>query len=274
MSASDATRSWDDPRRTAPLDRQVAQLTGRDGGDPRRRLVLLVDSQTEADELTGTWTGQAIDVRACDTLSAALLLIGRTSPDVVVIGAADGPIGVIDFLRTVRAEDSDTPVILGLDDTQRDLGVDALGAGVTAIVRRPFRADELLRILSFTDPAGQPLPVRPLPIDLGGRLRVDGASPRMWLDGAETLLPPMEYLLLRFMAGRAGEILSRTELVDAVWGEGRSSNTLTVHLARLRRRLKGTTDGDWIRPVRGFGYQFLVPHTQPAREQTPPGAEA
>ena len=133
MSASDATRSWDDPRRTAPLDRQVAQLTGRDGGDPRRRLVLLVDSQTEADELTGTWTGQAIDVRACDTLSAALLLIGRTSPDVVVIGAADGPIGVIDFLRTVRAEDSDTPVILGLDDTQRDLGVDALGAGVTAI---------------------------------------------------------------------------------------------------------------------------------------------
>lgn len=235
-----------------------------------RRVVLMVSSTVEAEDLTQAWTGQAVDVRVCCTLTAALLLTGRVDPAVVVIGGVHGPLGPIDFLRTLRAEDVDTPVILGLDDTQGGLGVDALTAGATAIMRRPFSAEDLLRILSFTSPQGHHIPVRPLPIDLGGRLRVDGVSPRMWLDGVETLLPPTEHLLLRYLACRPGEILPRTDLVNAVWGElgSRSSNTLSVHLGRLRRRLEGGTGDDWIRPVRGFGYQFLVP--RPTRLTTLP----
>lgn len=256
MSALDTARELRLVSQDAP---HVAHPAGREGAVVRRRSVLVVAGPAEADHLTQAWSGQTIDVRSCDSLTAALLLIGRDNPDAVVVGATTGPIGVVDFLRTVRAEDTGTPIIIGVDDTQRDLGVDALSAGATAIVRRPFCVEDLLRILSFTDAAGHPLQVRPPPIEVGGRLRVDGGSPRMWLDGRETLLPPMEYLLLRYLAARPGEILSRTELVNAVWGEGRSSNTLSVHLARLRRRLVGAAGDDWIRPVRGFGYQFLVP---------------
>lgn len=108
--------------------------------------------------------------------------------------------------------------------------------------------------------------IKPLPIDLG-RLRVDGAAPRMWLDGMETVLPAMEFLLLRYLAERHGEILPRRELLTAAWGDrpSVSSNSLAVHLARLRNRLEGDIGEDWIRPIRGIGYQFLVPPRLPTQ---------
>ena len=264
MSVANAAQHWDAAHHPPDHHHRFVQLTGRDDGAYRRRMVLLVCTDLEAENVTRAWSGNALDVRACGTLATALLLIGRSDPDVVVIGAVHGPIGTIDFLRALRAEDTETPVILGLDETQGGMGVDALTAGATAIMRRPFSADDLLRILSFTASAGDPIPVRPLPIDVGGRLRVDGASPRMWFDGTETLLPRMEHLLLWYLARRPGELLSRTEIIEAVWGDlgSRSSNTLTVHLGRLRRRLEGNDGEDWIRPVRGFGYQFLIPEVQ------------
>ena len=109
-------------------------------------------------------------------------------------------------------------------------------------------------------PDGGSFRVRPLPIDLG-RLRVDGAAARIWVDGTESLIPAMEFLLLRYLAERHGEIVTREELVCAGWGEGAAvpSNSLNVHLARLRRRFPGDSGEHWIRPIRGIGYQFLVP---------------
>lgn len=61
----------------------------------------------------------------------------------------------------------------------------------------------------------------------------------------------------------------RVELFDAVWGErgDRSSNTLTVHLGRIRRRLEGPHAEEWIRSIRGFGYQFVVPE-KPSRARS------
>jgi DNA-binding response OmpR family regulator len=87
----------------------------------------------------------------------------------------------------------------------------------------------------------------------------------MWLDGRQVDLPPMEFLLLRFFAERLGALVTRQEVLAAVWGEGASvrSNTLSVHIMRLRKRL-GDDDNNphWIRSVRGLGYQFNVPPAQ------------
>jgi DNA-binding response OmpR family regulator len=250
----------------APSVRMLAEFTGRDRTAARRCQVLLAATPAEARQLTEAWTGQAIDIIRCDSLPLALLRVGRVRPDAVVVVAGAGPLTPVDFVRIVRVDDSDLPVIVGLDKDHTRLGVDVLTAGASAVVRCPFNPEDLLRILSAAPPQGYPMPIRPLPIEIGGgRLRVDGASPRMWLDGREIVLRPVEYLLLRYLAGRPEEIISRVELFDAVWGPRgpRSSNTLTVHLARLRRRLQGEQGEDWIRSVRGFGYQFLVPHREP-----------
>ena len=66
-----------------------------------------------------------------------------------------------------------------------------------------------------------------------------GAATRIWVDGVETLIPAMEFMLLRFLAERHGEIVTREELVSAGWGERVTvpSNSLNVHLTRLRRQI-------------------------------------
>lgn len=253
---------------SAPEAEPLSAAAGR-SRSPGRLRVLLVSSRTDSDALQHAWTGQAADVRPCTDLAAALVLVGRLTPDVIVIGDSGGSGGSIDpvlFLRAVRQVDTSVPVIVGVRESRPLLGPDVLSAGATAVVRCPFSPGDLLRLLYSTSDGAHL--IKPLPIDLG-RLRVDGAAPRMWLDGVETVLPPMEFLLLRYLAERHGEILPRRELLTAAWGDrpSASSNSLAVHLARLRNRLEGDSDEDWIRPIRGIGYQFLVP----ARLPTPPG---
>lgn len=262
-------------RRTATLSdqlpsaRMLAEFTGRDRHAARRCQVLLAAPPAEARRLAQAWAGQAVDVTVCESLALTLLRIGRLHPDAVVIAPIIDALPPVDVVRTVRIDDKDLPIIVGLDEDHTSLGVDVLDAGATAIIRQPFKPEDLLRMLSATPPAGYDLPIRPLPVELGGRLRIDGSSPRMWLDGQETMLPAVEYMLLRYLAGRPEEIISRVELFEAVWGERgvRSSNTLTVHLGRIRRRLEGPHGEEWIRSIRGFGYQFVVPESHLARSE-------
>ncbi len=237
-------------------ERRAGEFLAR-SPSPGRLYVLVAAAGAESDALQHAWTGQAVDVQPCPNLASALVLVGRLSPHMVVVGDWAGPLGPVEFVQSLREVDTEVPVIVGVDDAQTGLDSQLLATGVTAIVRRPFAPGKLLRLLHASQEV--PFEAKPLPIDLG-RLRVDGVSPRIWLDGVESTIPAMEYLLLRYLAERHGEILPRRELLTAAWGEGatRSSNSLAVHLHRLRTRLDGD-GGEWIRPIRNIGYQFLVP---------------
>lgn len=230
-----------------------------------RLLVLLVGDRSESARLHEAWVGQAIDLEDCPSLAVALVRVGQSTPDMVVIGGAAGLLSPVDFLLALRQVDAETPVIVGLDDGCAQLGSEALSAGATAVVRRPFSAESVLRLLDSSVRDGS-FHLRPRPIDLG-RLRVDGAATRIWLDGVEMLIPAMEYLLLRYLAERHGEIVPRSELLAAGWGHRVSvpNNHLNVHLARIRRRFPSDGVVDWLRPVRGIGYQLLVPQAASAQ---------
>jgi len=233
---------------------------------PDRLLVFLACGRAESDRLRHAWSGQAIDIEATPDLAVALIRIGQVGPAMVVVGEPGGVLGPIDFLTALREVDARTPVIVGLGEDSSQLGSDALKAGATAVVRRPFSAEALLGLLDSGVTGGGAFRVRPLPIDLG-RLRVDGSATRIWVDGTEKLIPAMEFVLLRFLAERHGEIVTRRELVSAAWGADARvpSNSLNVHLARLRRRFPADAGEDWIRPVRGVGYQFVVPRGMSAQ---------
>lgn len=261
MSVVAGARVEMDPRRG------ISPETQRAGGSRStgRLLVFLAGDRSESVRLHEAWAGQPIDLQDCSSLAVALVRIGRSIPDMVVVGAAAGSLGPVDFLLALRQVDTVTPVIVGLDDGTAQLGADVLSAGATAVVRRPFGAESVLRLLdsSVRDDSFQ---LKPLPVDLG-RLRVDGAATRMWLDGVETILPAMEYLLLRYLAERHGEIVPRDELLAAGWGHRAAvpNNHLNVHLARIRRRFPADGAVDWLRPVRGIGYQLLVPQSASGR---------
>jgi DNA-binding response OmpR family regulator len=234
-----------------------------------RLLVLLACDDDEASVLRDGWIGQSVDIEHRPDLGEVLYLAGRCTPDVIVVGTtgatgragADGAgLPVSDFLRILRQVDCRTPVVVGVPGLG---GADELPApipaGATAVVPLPMTAHLVLRAVESCVGEGSAFRAQPIALDLG-RLRLDGAGPRIWIDGVESVIPPMEFLLLRYLADRHGQFISRDELVSAAWGEPAAphSNSLSVHIARLRRRFQRTAGEAWIRPVRGFGYQLTV----------------
>lgn len=241
--------------------RRRACLAGRSGA-PDRLAVLLVESDTDlAQALTTALAGQPVEVRLCTEPAEALLVVGRACPDAVLLGPVTGLLGATEFLALVHSADPELPVVVGAGAGSGDFAARATELGASAVVPRPYRPRELLGVLRSLALRPDRIQLRPMAIDLG-RLRIDGAAPQCRLDGRIISLPPMEYLLLRYLAERAGAVLTRRELIAAVWGEGASerSNTLTAHIMRLRKRLGDDEQHpQWIKAVRGLGYQFTVP---------------
>ncbi len=256
----DVVHGWESDNSQFHLRRRACTAACRDL--PDRLAVLLVEQDPKVvQQLSEILVGQPVEIRSCADPATALLEVGRTCPDVVLLGPATGRLDAIDFLDIVRRHEPDLPVVAGAGAGAGEFAAKAAEIGVTAIVPRPYRPQELLRLLRSFAPRPENVDLRPIVLDLG-RLRIDGTIPQFWLDGELVSLPPMEFLLLRYFAERVGAVLTRKDLISAVWGEHSRarSNTLTVHIMRLRKRL-GDDDQNpqWIRAVRGLGYQFTVP---------------
>jgi DNA-binding response OmpR family regulator len=95
-----------------------------------------------------------------------------------------------------------------------------------------------------------------------GNVTVDRQSFEVKVGGERLTLPLKEFELLYKMAAYAGQIFTRTQLIEQIWGvdyEG-DERTVDVHIKRLRERLQGLTDQVSITTIRGLGYRFEV-HT-------------
>lgn len=97
------------------------------------------------------------------------------------------------------------------------------------------------------------------------RLRVNGVildidGHRVFADGTEIALSRKEFDLLCVLLQNAGRVVSRRDLLDAVWCPGHpdENKILEVHIRRLRRKLDPESSASRIRTVRGIGYIFDV----------------
>jgi DNA-binding response OmpR family regulator len=132
--------------------------------------------------------------------------------------------------------------------------------------------DEALRALQSVTarpaaPPDQPRPERPRPGRpvRAGALRLIPAALEAELHGRRVTLPPREFRLLHLLAVHAGQVVSRDQIRESVWGAGErdASNTITVHIQRLRTRLGDSrNDPAIIQTVRRLGYRLVPPPRQ------------
>jgi DNA-binding response OmpR family regulator len=240
------------------------------------RLILVADADEEA---TRALIPQLLEHGVATTVSTdgadALLQIGRMRPDILLV-AADLPLlGGATLVRVLRRR-LQTPILLGVGPDDGDRAIDGLAAGATACVARPYRLGEVLPLVT----AGRyPLPQSSLDGGPGGRgevleagaLRLDRAAHEVRLYGRVLPMPPKEMDLLAFLMRNRDHVVSHDAIRDHVWGpgEGGGTNTVVVHIRRLRARLGDAVGTPRILvTVRGVGYRLVPPADAPARTLT------
>jgi two-component system OmpR family response regulator len=185
---------------------------------------------------------------------AADLLVHDEDWDAVVLDVMLPGKDGLSLCREWRQQGRLMPVLLL---TARDLVSDrvaGLDAGADDYLGKPFAFDELLARLRalIRRSHGQASGVLTI-----GDLRLDPAT-REVRQGLETIsLTPREFTLLRVFMLHPGEVLTRTHLLEHVWGDltDSSANTLEVYVGYLRRKLHDP-HGERLQTVRGVGYSL------------------
>jgi DNA-binding response OmpR family regulator len=181
------------------------------------------------------------------------------SPDVVLLDLGlpdvDG-LRILSMLRSI----SSVPVIVTTARDDADEVVKALDAGADDVVIKPFGADQLdARIRAVLRRSG---PVRyDGSITVGG-LVIDPRTREARLDDAPLELSRKEFDLLLALARRAGEVVSKRDLLAEVWRQpyGGGDRTVDVHLSWLRRKLGETAASPrYLHTARGVGIRLTAP---------------
>jgi DNA-binding response OmpR family regulator len=244
------------PRQGQPADSWVSTAAVS-----RRIAVLLVDRNDTLPALLDDPSAQVLDMSSTDNAAEALLLVGRSGPDVVVVGSPQGQLDPVTLVEILRRNEPELPVVVGVRPHDGELAARIAALEPAAVITYPFRSANLVRLLRSLAPLELDLGIDEYPIDLG-RLRIAGAAPEISLDGNRLILPQREYLLLRYLAENAGLVVHHAQIGEAVWGnpQAGATNTIAVHVTRLRRRLGGAGEGhQWITTVRGVGYRLTIP---------------
>ncbi|GAA3442053.1 sensory transduction protein RegX3 [Planomonospora venezuelensis] len=224
-------------------------------GDTRTAPMLLVADPESAlvEELAVILEREGVEVTGVADGAQALLQAGALRPDVVLVSASLPVIGAVEFIRAVRLTRA-VPVLLGVGEGHAEQAVQALAAGATACVARPYRVPELLPLVQAAI-VGDSGVRRTLAV---GNVELDVNAYQVRVDGRIVHLPLREFELLHYLMRNAHRTVTREQIMRHVWNstDTTSTNTIAVHVKRLRARL-GDTDDQLIQTVRGVGYRLV-----------------
>jgi len=217
------------------------------------RLLVVEDEPTIAEQLCEALTeaGYAVDV-AHDGEDAAYR--GATEPyDAVVLDLGLPRLDGLSVLRSWRAAGVDVPVVVLTARGEWHEKVDGIDAGADDYLAKPFRMEELLaRLRALIRRANG---AASAVLERGG-VTLDTRTARVSVAQRTIKLTGHEYRVLSYLMHHAGEIVSRSELIDHIYAQDfdRDSNTIEVFIRRLRTKL----GIDVITTERGFGYRFVA----------------
>ena len=198
-------------------------------------------------------------VQAADGV-AGLQAARRGNPDVIVLDLMLPKMDGIEVCRRLRA-DSDVPIIMLTAKGEEMDRVVGLEVGADDYLTKPFSMRELMaRVRALLRRAGMRGGRQEASRITAGDLELDARGRTVLRHGQQVQLKPKEFDVLFFLAKNAGQVFTREQLLQQVWGYDffGGSRTVDVHVRWLREKL----EADPARPqhlltVRGVGYKFV-----------------
>lgn len=157
----------------------------------------------------------------------------------------------IPFLRRLRAKGDVTPVIILTALDQISDRIDGLNAGADDYLVKPF---DLAELSARIGSVARRYAGNPNPIVKHGALEIDLAAHSVYRDGKSVTLTAREWALFEVFLSRPGQLLSKAQLEGKMYDFGAEieSNTIEVHVSRLRKKLGASV----IETERGLGYRL------------------
>jgi len=176
--------------------------------------------------------------------------------DVLVVDRMLPKLDGLSLIRSLREQKIETPVLILSALGQVDDRVKGLRAGGDDYLPKPYAFSELLaraEVLArrrSASSSGEPTNYRVADLEL------DRLSHRVARAGSEIVLQPREFRLLEFLMKNAGQVVTRTMLLEHVWDYhfDPQTNVIDVHVSRLRSKIDKGFEHPLIHTVRGAGY--------------------
>ena len=222
------------------------------------KIIVVEDEASLAELLKYNLRSEGYEVVHAADGEEAELLLSEQNFDLVILDWMIPKISGIELCRRLRnrTETQNLPIILLTARGEESDRVRGLTTGADDYVTKPFSVQELMaRVKALLRRAA---PERMSDILVSGEITMDRAAHKVTRGPREVRLGPTEYRMLEVFMESPRRVLSRSQLLDRVWGQSSEvdERTVDVHIGRLRKSLIRGNESDPIRTVRGAGYVF------------------
>ena len=199
--------------------------------------------------------GNLVDVAANG--EDGLLMATTSDYDVIILDRMLPRIDGLSVVRTLRANNNNTPILILSAMSEVDQRVEGLEAGCDDYLVKPFAYSELkARTIILSKRRDSRTTSNELAV---GKLKLDQRKRQVFLNGSEIVLKPREFKLLEYLMLHSGQVVTRTMLLEHVWDYhfDPQTNIIDVHISRLRTKIDQDPSNPMIETVRGAGYRIV-----------------
>jgi two-component system OmpR family response regulator len=217
--------------------------------------ILVAEDETSLNDLLQ----DALRMNGYETISAkhgleALRLIREQKPDLVILDINMPQLDGFGVIEKLRNENNNVPVIVLTARDQRDDKSIGFGLGADDFVTKPFGLEELLMRVAAVLRRSKNTPTSGN-ILVSGNISLDVSNYRVSVKDEVIETSPTEFKLLHYLMENMGRVLTREQILSAVWGLDFATDgaVLDTYISYLRKKLGDNAN---IRTVRGVGYQI------------------
>jgi len=224
------------------------------------RILIVEDEASFSEALAFLLTKEGFETAIAEDGRQAINMFNADGADLILLDLMIPEVSGVEVCRTIRTQSQVPIIMLTAKDAEIDKVV-GLELGADDYVTKPYSSRELIARIKAVLRRGQGEDGSNQDQDLleVGPIRLNIGKHQVFVSGNPVALPLKEFELLEFLMRNSGHVLTRSQLIDRVWGGDYygDTKTLDVHIKRLRAKVEADPANPiLIQTIRGLGYKL------------------
>lgn len=222
-----------------------------------KKILIVEDDKGISDFVISELKHEGYATVLAETGRQALELYETEQPDLILLDIMLPELNGLEVLRRIR-ENSTVPIIIETARGETIDKINGLNSGADDYIAKPFEIEELLarinallRRIKFEKASEDALKHRDL--------ELNPSKMNCSVCGKEISLSKTEFMMLKCFVENKDKAMTRSDIIDSIWGKGHyiDENTVDVYVGYLRNKISTCTNDEYIKTVRGLGYMMI-----------------